>query len=190
MSSGAANDLAQANLLARRAVTELGFSARAGHLVADFPGRAVRLAEATHRVIDEEVERMIAEAYCDAIAMIEEHRTQLDRLACALVASEELDRLEIAAALGESRPRRTARPEPGPRPEPALRPHAGSVRQPATSVRPRRRRLAPVLADMVRRSRQTRSLRWGHLGVGWAARRRIRRVAGCPLGAQTRVISR
>ena len=149
MSSGAANDLAQANLLARRAVTELGFSARAGHLVADFPGRAVRLAEATHRVIDEEVERMIAEAYCDAIAMIEEHRTQLDRLACALVASEELDRLEIAAALGESRPRRTARPEPGPRPEPALRPHAGSVRQPATSVRRRRRRLAPVLAGIV-----------------------------------------
>ena len=92
---------------------------------------------------------MIAEAYRDAIAMIEEHRAQLDRLAAALVASEELGRLEIAAALGEPRPRRTARPEPGPRPEPALRPHAGSVRPRATSVRPRRRRLAPVVADIV-----------------------------------------
>jgi cell division protease FtsH len=149
VSSGAANDLEQANLLARRAVTELGFSARAGQLVADVAGRAVRLAEETHRVIDEEVERMIADAYRDAIAMIEEHRAQLDRLAGALVASEELDRPEIAAALSESRPRRTARPEPVPRPEPALRPHAGSVRQPATSVRPRRRRLAPVLAGIV-----------------------------------------
>jgi cell division protease FtsH len=149
VSSGAANDLEQANLLARRAVTELGFSPRAGQLVAGFAGRVVRLAEATHRVIDEEVERMIAEAYRDAIAMIEEHRAQLDRLAGGLVASEELDRLEIAAALGESRPRRAAPPEAGPRPEPALRPQARSIRQPATSVRPRRRRLAPVLAGIV-----------------------------------------
>ena len=88
------------------------------------------------------------EASRDAIAMIDEDRTQLERSAAALVASEELDRLEIAAAVGEPRPRR-ARPEPGPRSEPALRPHAGSVQQLATSVRPGRGRLAPVLADIV-----------------------------------------
>jgi cell division protease FtsH len=149
VSSGAANDLEQANLLARRAVTELGFSARAGQLVADFAGRAVRLAEATHRVIDEEVERMIAEAYRDAIAMIEEHRAQLARLAGALVASEELDRVEIAAALGAPLPRRAAHQQPEPRPEPVLRPQAGSVRQPAASVRPRQRRLRPAFAGTV-----------------------------------------
>ena len=81
--------------------------------------------------------------------MIEEHRAQLARLAGALVASEELDRVEIAAALGAPRPRRAPRPQPEPRPEPAPRPQAGSVRQPITSVRRRRRRLAPVLAGIV-----------------------------------------
>jgi cell division protease FtsH len=146
VSSGAANDIQQANALARRAVTELGFSPRAGQLVDSMAGRMVRLAETTHRVIDEEVERMIAEAYRDAVAMLEEHREQLDRLAGALLASEELDRLEIAAALGEPPPRRPARPPAGPRPEPALRPEGQTAPHPAASRRQFRRRLAPALA--------------------------------------------
>jgi Peptidase family M41 len=106
----------------------------------------VRLAETTHRVIDEEVERMIAEAYRDAITMVEEHRRPLERLARALLASEELDRLEIAAALGEPPQARPALPPAGPRPEPALR-RAGerSAPHPATPRRVRRR-LAPALA--------------------------------------------
>jgi hypothetical protein len=58
---------------ARRAVGEFGFSPRAGQLVGGLGGRPVRLAESTHRVIDEEVERMIAEAYSDAIALVTEH---------------------------------------------------------------------------------------------------------------------
>jgi cell division protease FtsH len=145
VSSGAANDLEQANMLARRAVGELGFSPRAGQLVGGLGGRAVRLAESTHRVIDEEVERMIAEAYRDAIALVEEHRTQLERLARALIASEDLDRLEIAAALGEARPRQRTRPHPGPRPAPALRQHAPATRRPARQRRPLAPRLAPAL---------------------------------------------
>jgi cell division protease FtsH len=149
VSSGAANDLQQANALARTAVTELGFSPRAGQLVEGLVGRPVRLAETTHRVIDEEVERMIAEAYRDAIATIVEHRALLDRLAGALVASEELDRLEIAAALGEPTPRRHTPPAPGPRPEPALRPERAKTPSPAA---PRRPRLAPVLAAFTRRA--------------------------------------
>ena len=83
-------------------------------------------------MIDEEVERMIADAYRDAIAMIEEHRAQLDRLAGALVASEELDRPEIAAALSESRPRRTAPPSR----YPALSRRCAPMRGPSGS-RPR-----------------------------------------------------
>jgi cell division protease FtsH len=146
VSSGAANDLQQANALARHAVTELGFSPRAGQLVDSLAGRMVRLAETTHRVIDEEVERMIAEAYRDAITMVEEHRRPLDRLAQALLASEELDRLEIAAVLGEPPRPRPALPPAGPRPEPALR---GAAERPAphpATPRRVRRRLAPALA--------------------------------------------
>jgi cell division protease FtsH len=141
VSSGAANDLEEANALARRAVAELGFSARAGQLVGGFAGRPVRLAESTHRVIDEEVERMIAEAYRDAIVLVEQHREQLERLARALTASESLDRLEITTALGEARPRRHARPNPGPRTEPALRPPAAG----SPHARRERRRLAERL---------------------------------------------
>jgi cell division protease FtsH len=147
VSSGAANDLQQANTLARRAITELGFSPRAGQLVDSMQGRMIRLAETTHQVIDEEVERMIAEAYRDAIAMVEHHREPLDRLARALLASEELDRLEIAAALGEPPQRRPGiRRPPGPRPEPALHRPEERARHPASPRRRVRRSLAPALA--------------------------------------------
>lgn len=133
-------------MLARRAVTELGFSPRAGQLVDSMAGRMVRLAEATHKVIDEEVERMIAEAYRDAIAMVEEHREQLDRLARALLASEELDRLEIAAALGEPSPRRPVRRHAEPQPVPVLQRADHPVPHPVTPRTRVRRRLRPALA--------------------------------------------
>jgi cell division protease FtsH len=149
VSSGAANDLQQANALARCAVTELGFSPRAGQLVERLAGRGLRLAETTHQVIDEEVDRMIADAYRDAIAMIEQHRAQLDRLAGALLEAEELDRLEIAAALGKPRPRVPAPGHSGPRPEPALRSRKPTTRHAARARRPLRRRVAPVLAALL-----------------------------------------
>jgi cell division protease FtsH len=142
VSSGAANDLQQANALARQAVTQLGFSPRAGQLVERFPG--VRLAETTHQVIDEEVERMLAEAYRDAVTMVEEHRRQLDRLARGLVESEELDRLEIVAALDDARPPARL----GPQHESALRPRRTAA--PAvTARRSIRRRVAPALAALM-----------------------------------------
>jgi cell division protease FtsH len=149
VSSGAAGDLQQANAVARCAVTELGFSPRAGQLVDRLAGRGIRLAETTHEVIDEEVERMIADAYRDAIAMVERHRALLDRLAGRLIEAEELDRLEIAAALGEARPPVHARRHPGPRREPALRSGRAAARQAAKAKRPLRRRLAPALSALL-----------------------------------------
>jgi hypothetical protein len=92
---------------------------------------------------------MIAEAYGSAIGLIEEHRPELDRLARALITSEDLDRLEIAAALGEPRPGRRARPQPGPRPEPALRREMPAAPHPTAPRRTLRPRLAPVLPDAV-----------------------------------------
>jgi cell division protease FtsH len=157
VSSGAANDLQQANALARSAVTELGFSPRAGQLVGDLPGTPLRLAETTHRVIDEEVERMIAEAYRDAIAMIERHRDQLDRLARRLLVSEELDRLEIADALGEALPVRRPSVEGGPRAKPALRGAHRSARRPALERARMPRIPAAVTAFLSRADRGRRA---------------------------------
>jgi Peptidase family M41 len=149
VSSGAAGDLQQANAVARCAVTELGFSPRAGQLVDRLAGRGIRLAETTHEVIDEEVERMIADAYRDAIAMVERHRARLDRLAGRLIEAEELDRLEIAAALGDARPRVPARRHPGPRAEASLRGGRPTARQAARARRPLRRRIAPALSALL-----------------------------------------
>ena len=77
VSSGAADDLQRANALARHAVMSLGFSTRAGQLTATAAGQNMPLSDTTRRVADEEVERMIAEAYRDAVAMARQHRTEL-----------------------------------------------------------------------------------------------------------------
>jgi cell division protease FtsH len=96
ISSGAANDLQKATELARRAVEELGFSARLGQIVA---GRAP-FSETTRTIVDSEIERMVADAYLDAIDVLTEHREQLDRLTERLVQARELERVDILAAIG------------------------------------------------------------------------------------------
>jgi cell division protease FtsH len=110
VSSGAANDLQRATELARRAVEELGFSPRLGQIVA---GRAP-FAESTRSVVDAEIERMVAEAYADALTLLEAHRDQLDRLTDRLVEHRELERVDILAAIGNVTElhRRTPRPVP------------------------------------------------------------------------------
>jgi len=70
ISSGAANDLQKATELARRAVEELGFSPRFGQIVA---GRAP-LSDGTRAIVDSEIERMVADAYTDALEPLSEYR--------------------------------------------------------------------------------------------------------------------
>jgi cell division protease FtsH len=96
ISSGAANDLQKATELARRAVEELGFSKRLGQIVA---GRAP-FADSTRAVVDSEIERMVADAYVDALDLLTEHRAELDRLSTRLAQARELERVDILAAIG------------------------------------------------------------------------------------------
>jgi cell division protease FtsH len=142
VTSGAADDLQRANAVARHAVMSLGFSPRAGQLTATAAGQNMPLSKSTRHVIDEEVERMIADAYRDALAMVEEHLDELRALSTALLAEADLDREQVAGMLGTGRPRPARRLELGPRPEPAL-----SRRQerqpPAPVVRLRERRRLP-----------------------------------------------
>jgi cell division protease FtsH len=118
ISSGAANDLQKATELARRAVEELGFSPRVGQIVA---GRSP-FSEATRTVIDSEIERMVADAYGDALDLLTQHREQLDRLTERLVEQRELERVDILTAIGSVAKLPERAPRPVPHPVPALRP--------------------------------------------------------------------
>jgi cell division protease FtsH len=110
VSSGAANDLQKATELARRAVEELGFSPRIGQIVA---GRTP-FSEQTQTVVESEIERMVAEAYADALALLSEHREQLERLSARLLEQGVLERVDILAAIGNvtELPKRARRPSP------------------------------------------------------------------------------
>jgi cell division protease FtsH len=102
VSSGAANDLQKATELARRAVEELGFSPRLGQIVR---GNAP-FSDGTRAVVDAEIERMVADAYADALTLLETHRDQLDRLSARLLEHRELERVDILAAIGNVTPLR------------------------------------------------------------------------------------
>jgi cell division protease FtsH len=110
ITSGAANDLQQANAMARAAVEQLGFSERAGQLVT----AETRVADKTAALIDDEVRRLVEEAYQDAVRLLTAHQDELQRLSDALLEHEDLDRVEIVACLAgvaeapRARPRRAA----------------------------------------------------------------------------------
>jgi cell division protease FtsH len=109
LSSGAANDLQQANLLARKAVGELGFSARLSHVTSAGDGGVdLRVADATRRIVDEEVGRMVAEAQREVHDLLAGDRPRLDALAEALLERGTLERVEIAGVLQGVERRRTA----------------------------------------------------------------------------------
>jgi ATP-dependent Zn protease len=95
VSSGAKNDLEKVNAIARAAVTEYGMSARLGQLVGD----ERRFSDETRALIDREVERLVASAYADAVALLEARRRELDALSARLLDARELERIDIVTAL-------------------------------------------------------------------------------------------
>lgn len=98
VSSGAANDLQQANALARSAVQELGFSQRAGQLIHD-ANSPLSLSDQTKAIADEEVERIVDEAFQEAVQLLETHIISLQNLAGALLEYEDIDRTIIEETL-------------------------------------------------------------------------------------------
>jgi len=108
-STGAANDLAGATDMATRMVREFGMSAALGPVgfASGSPlylgGEQVRsrqYAEATQRVIDEEVAKLLREAERRASAMLSEHRDALDRLTELLLERETVDGTDVDQVLG------------------------------------------------------------------------------------------
>ena len=109
VSTGASNDLAGATQLAIRMVREFGMSPRMGPVgfatedpayLGDQPITSRQYSEATQRVVDEEVARILEEANQRAASLLGEHRDALDRLVHRLLDTETVsgdDVLAIAA---------------------------------------------------------------------------------------------
>lgn len=111
MTTGAGNDLERATELARRMVTEWGMSEKLGPLTFGkkdeqiFIGREIArhkdYSEKTAMDIDEEVKRLVIEAYERAKAIISENFDFLDAFAKALLEKETMDAVEIEALVKE-----------------------------------------------------------------------------------------
>jgi len=123
VTTGAGNDIRQATETARRMVTEFGFSDRLGPLrYSDnqeevFLGHSVtqqkHLSDATARLIDEEVRRLIDDAEDVARGILHQRRDHLEVLAEALLEYETLSGDEVRALLrGEAVVRPDPREEP------------------------------------------------------------------------------
>ena len=102
ISSGAANDLSVVNGVARRAIEEFGFSPRVGQIVRTAHGHALPLSQETLALIDREVERVVADAYRDALALLTRHRDSLERLSQLLLSQGDVERVDIVTALGRT----------------------------------------------------------------------------------------
>jgi len=113
-SSGASSDLAGATDLATRMVREYGMSDRLGPVgfasgspmyLGSEQVRSREYAEATQRVIDEEVSDLLKEAEACAVSLLTAHRDALDRLVDDLLTHETVDGDAVHAALeGSARP--------------------------------------------------------------------------------------
>ena len=108
-STGAANDLAGATDLATKMVREFGMSETLGP-VGFASGSPMYLgteevksrpyAEATQRVVDEEVAKLLRQAEGRAMAMLTDHRDALDRLTELLLERETVDGTDVDEVLG------------------------------------------------------------------------------------------
>jgi cell division protease FtsH len=107
--TGAESDIEQATSLARNMVTRWGMSeevgmvqltARGNSYLGIEAGGAKPFSEATARIIDHEVHRIISECHAQAVALLRQHRAQLDALVAALLARETLDEQEVLEVTG------------------------------------------------------------------------------------------
>jgi cell division protease FtsH len=108
-STGASNDLAGATELATRMVREFGMSPALGPVgfasgspmyLGTEEVRSRPYAEATQRLIDEEVAKLLREAQGRATMMLTEHRDALERLTELLLERETVDGTDVDEILG------------------------------------------------------------------------------------------
>jgi len=111
VTNGAESDLAQATELARKMICRWGMSTVIGPMALKrgdehvFLGREMAhspdFSDATAKVVDDEVKRLIKDIETHARKLMDDHRGALDRLADALLEAETLSRDQIEDLLGE-----------------------------------------------------------------------------------------
>ncbi len=111
LTTGAESDIQQLTQIARQMVGRWGMNDAIGAvsvLPQDGPARPNEVSDETHRLVDEEVRKLVAAAHADVTRLLTEHREQLDRLAEALLEHETLDQHDAYAAAGITPPRAEA----------------------------------------------------------------------------------
>ncbi|HOT93169.1 MAG TPA: ATP-dependent zinc metalloprotease FtsH [Anaerolineae bacterium] len=125
VSTGAASDLETVTKMARAMVTRYGMSDTLGPLVYGrkeelvFLGKEIGeqrdYSEAIAHQIDDEVRKIVTQAYERAKTVIQEHREQMDRIVNYLMERETLSAEEFVAAFeGRPLPKRAEKPKPSP----------------------------------------------------------------------------
>jgi cell division protease FtsH len=115
VTTGASNDIERATNLARNMVTKWGLSERLGPLsyMEDagevFLGRSVtqhkQVSDVTAHVIDEEIRRIIDNAYASARKILTDNRTTLDSMAAALIKYETIDEGQLKDIMAGREPK-------------------------------------------------------------------------------------
>ena len=149
VTTGAGNDIERATALARRMVTQFGMSELIGPLaVGDkeqeiFLGREFaqrrEISERTAQMVDDEVKRLVDEAYARATVIISGHRELLDRIADALLERETIDRDDLDRLVKDlPLPPRTLPPADAPAPQASAptKPGASPARAPLLGTPP------------------------------------------------------
>ncbi len=124
-STGASSDLEKVTKMARAMVTRFGMSDTLGPLVYGrkeelvFLGKEIGeqrdYSEAVAHQIDNEVHRIVTQAYERAKDVIQEHRAQMDRVVNYLMERETLSATEFEAAFeGRALPKRAEKPKSAP----------------------------------------------------------------------------
>jgi cell division protease FtsH len=103
VTTGSENDLQTCTGIARSMVGRWGMSERIGPVSVfqdEIDPRMNGVAEETLDAVDQEVRRLIEEAYKRAIALLTENRQRLDDIVTQLLAHETLDETDVYAAAG------------------------------------------------------------------------------------------
>lgn len=114
ITTGASSDLSQATLLARQIVTQYGMSEKLGPRTYGereemvFLGREIHerrdYSEKTAQLIDQEVLRLVEQAYATSQKIVHKFRKQLNRIADELLKKETLERAAFAKLLDDITP--------------------------------------------------------------------------------------
>ena len=122
ITSGAANDLERVTKLARAMVTRLGMSDQLGPMVYGqkeeliFLGREISeqrdYSEAVAEEIDDEVRKLVSDAYSKARQVLVDYREKLDAVAKRLLEVETISREEFEELFPPPFPKKSGTPEP------------------------------------------------------------------------------